>query len=131
MAPELKDLSHKERFEEIGLPAIQERRVRRDLITMFQLVNNMERVHTEDLVCTVLQMEEGERRITIGHGMKIKKSRYSGDIKKYSFPYRTIDSWTDLKEEVVAANGVHMFKEKLEKNMFMETGQYELWHRTI
>ena len=37
------------------------------------------------------------------------------DIKKYSFPHRTIDILNGLREEVVAANSVHMFKEKLDK----------------
>ena len=60
-------------------------------------------------------MEKGKRRSTRGHGEKIKKSSFSGGIKKYSFHYRTIDIWTDLKEKVVAANSVPMFKEKLDK----------------
>ena len=111
MVTELKDLSYEERLEEMGLPTLQERRERGDLITMFKLVNNMEKVDRDDLVP---QMEEGERR-TRGHGKKIKKGRCLSDIKKYSFPYRTIDKWNDLKEEVVAANSVHMFKEKLDK----------------
>ena len=31
---------------------------------------------------------------------------------------RTIDIWNGLREEVVAANSVHMFKEKLDKYGF-------------
>ena len=34
--PELKDLSYEERLEEIGLPTLQERRGRGDLITMYK-----------------------------------------------------------------------------------------------
>ena len=37
------------------------------------------------------------------------------DIKKYSFSYRTMNTWNDLKEEVIVANNVHMYKEKLDK----------------
>ena len=85
MVPELKDLNYEERLEEIGLPTLQERRVRGDLITLFKLVNNMERIDRIDLVP---QMEEGERR-TRGHGRKIRKNRCVSDIKKYSFPHRT------------------------------------------
>ncbi len=46
---------------------------------------------------------------------KLKKSHCLGDIKKYSFPHRTVDIWNNLKEEVVAAKSVHMFKERLDK----------------
>ena len=81
------------------------------LISVYKLVNNMERIDRDDLV---LQMKEGERRKR-GHGKKIKRLRRSGDIKKYSFPYLTIGIWNDLKEEVVVANSVHMFEEKLDK----------------
>lgn len=111
MVPELKDLCYEERLERIGLPTLQERRVRGDLITMFKLANKMEKVDRTDLIP---QPTEGER-CTRGHRRKIKKTRCLSDIKKYSFPHRTIDIWNDLKEEVVMAKNVHMFKDKLDK----------------
>ena len=110
MVPELKDLNYEERLEEMGLPTLQVRRERGDLITMYKLVNQIEKVDRQDLV---LHMEEGTRR-TRGHIKKIRKSRCTGDIKKYSFPHRTVDIWNDLREEVVVAANVHMFKEKLD-----------------
>ena len=111
MVPELKDLSYKERLEAMSLPTLQERRVRGDLITMFKLVNNMEKVDRNDLAP---QMEGGGRQ-TRGHGRKIRKGRCVSDIKKYSFPNRTIDVWNGLKKEVVTAKNLHTFKEKLDK----------------
>ena len=111
MVPELNDLSYQERLMDIGLPTLQERRERGDLITMFKLVNNMEKVDREDLV---VKVEEQERR-TRGHTKKLKKTQCFGDIKKYSFPHRTVETWNKLKEEVVTAKSVHMFKEKLDK----------------
>ena len=73
MVPELRDLSYEERLEEIGLPTLQERRKRGDLITMFKLVNNMEKIDREDLV---VKVEEQERR-TRGHNEEIKKESIS------------------------------------------------------
>lgn len=58
-------------------------------------------------------MEEGER-LTRGH-MKKLKSQCSGDVKKYSFPHLTVEIWNDIKEEVVVAKGVHVFKDNLDK----------------
>ena len=110
MVPELKDLNYEERLEEMGLPTLQKRRERGDLITMYKLVNQMEKVDRQDLV---RHIEEGTR-CTRGHVKKIRKNRCTGDIMKYSFPYRTVDIWNELKEEVVIAANVHMFKEKLD-----------------
>ena len=110
MVLELKDLNYEERLEEIGLPTLQVRRERGDLITMYKLVNKMEKVDRQDLV---QHIEEGTRR-TRGHQKKIRKSRCTGDIKKYSFPHRTVDIWNELREEVVMADNVHLFKEKLD-----------------
>ena len=36
------------------------------------------------------------------------------DIKKYSFPYRTVDVWNALDREVVEAATIHNFKMKLD-----------------
>ena len=47
---------------------------------------------------------------------KNKKTICLSDVKKHSFPHRTIDIWNDLKEEVVTAKSVDLFKEKLDKN---------------
>ena len=81
------------------------------MVTLFKLVNNMEKVDRTDLVPQVV---EGERR-TRGHGKKIRKCRCVSDIKKYSFPHRTVDIWNGLKEEVVTVKSVHLFKEKLDE----------------
>ncbi|MPC14150.1 hypothetical protein E2C01_006907 [Portunus trituberculatus] len=37
------------------------------------------------------------------------------NIKKFSFPHRTVDIWNGLSEEIVTAETVHKFKEKLDK----------------
>ena len=37
------------------------------------------------------------------------------DIKKYSFPYRTLDIWNGLNGEIVNANNIYNLKEKLDK----------------
>ncbi len=37
-----------------------------------------------------------------------------GDMKKYSFPYRSIAVWNRLKEETVCVRTIHEFKAKLD-----------------
>ncbi|MPC81788.1 hypothetical protein E2C01_076421 [Portunus trituberculatus] len=44
------------------------------------------------------------------------KSQCLRNIKKLSFPHRTVDIWNRLSEEIVAAENVHKLKEKQDKN---------------
>lgn len=75
-------LSYEER-QRVGITTLQERKERGDLITIYKLVNNIERKDRNNLL---LQMEEGERHMR-EYRKKIKNSGYSSNIKKYSFPY--------------------------------------------
>ncbi|MPC32942.1 hypothetical protein E2C01_026278 [Portunus trituberculatus] len=45
----------------------------------------------------------------------IMKSHCLKNIKKFSFPHRTVNIWNELSEEIVAVESVHKFKEKLVK----------------
>ncbi|MPC77880.1 hypothetical protein E2C01_072350 [Portunus trituberculatus] len=43
------------------------------------------------------------------------KSQCHRNIKKFSFPHRTVHIWNGLSEEIVTAESVYKFKEKLDK----------------
>ena len=111
MVSELKDLTYEERLKEMELPTLQVRRERGDLITMYKVVNGIEKIDKQDLV--LLKEEDNER--TRGHSKRIRKSQCLRNIKKYSFPHRTVDIWNGLNEETVTAASVHKFKEMLDK----------------
>ena len=68
----------------------------------------MENIHIGDLY-------ELNMRDTRGHGRKLKAATCRRDIKKYSFPHRSIGAWNGLEEEVVCARNIHIFMEKLDK----------------
>ena len=108
MIPELKELSYEERLERLRLPTLSRRRQRGDMIEMFKIVKGMEKLDREDLI----SRDEG---ITRGHRFKLKKTRCLKDVKKDSFPYRCIDVWNGLDEEVVDAANVHTFKSRYDK----------------
>ncbi|MPC60317.1 hypothetical protein E2C01_054357 [Portunus trituberculatus] len=43
------------------------------------------------------------------------KSQCLRNIKKFSFPHWTVDIWNGLSDEIVTAESVHKFREKLDK----------------
>ncbi|MPC98905.1 hypothetical protein E2C01_094291 [Portunus trituberculatus] len=61
----------------MGLPILQDRREQGDLITMYKIVNGIEKIDKDDLV---LVTEEAGR--TRGHAKKIKKSQCVKNIGK-------------------------------------------------
>ncbi len=51
MVPELKDLSYMDRLKEMQLTTLQEQR-ERDLISVYKLINELEKVDRDDLLLT-------------------------------------------------------------------------------
>ncbi len=119
MVPELRDLDYEDRLREMGLLTLEERRERGDLITMYKIINGKEWIDRQD---TVVLIEDGSRR-TRGHTRKIVKEHCSSDIKKYSFPHRTVDVWNGLRQDIVEATNIHNFKDKLDKYRYGDRTQ--------
>ena len=109
MVPELRELKYEDRLKEMGLSTLQDRRERGDLITLYKIVNGIEKLDNQNLVMT-----EEETRQMRGLSRKIKKSRCLKDTRKYSFPHKIVDTWNGLKEEDVETTSIHKFKEMLD-----------------
>ena len=108
MVPELRALNYEERLISLGLTTLEKRRERGDMIKMYRCTREVERVDRENFV----ERDEGRTR---GRSYKIRKGRCNRDVKKYSFPNRSIDKWNGLEEEVVCARSIHKFKECFDK----------------
>ena len=107
LVPELREMTYMERLKKMEIPTLESRRERGDLISVYKMVNGLDRMG-EDL----LELDGGNTR---GHGKKLKKERCIRDIKKYSFPHRVVNIWNGLEEDVVNAISVHKFKAELDK----------------
>lgn len=108
IVPELRRLDYEERLVILGLTTLEKRRERGDMIMLYKCTRGIERIDRENFIVR----DEGRTR---GHSYKLKKGRCKGDVRKYSFPYRSIDKWNSLGEEVVCARSIHKFKENLDK----------------
>ena len=54
-----------------------------------------------------------ESKITRGHNFTLVKKQSRLDVRKFSFPQRTINVWNKLSEECVHPSSVNMFKNRI------------------
>ncbi len=100
----LRDYTYKERLERLDLTTLERRRERGDLIMIYRLQEGMENLDREDLmVCDYCGIR--------GNSKKLKKISCRRDVKKYSFPHRSISTWNELDEEIVCAKSIHEFRQ--------------------
>ena len=83
-------------LEKLKLQTLEKRRERGDLIAVYRAANEMEKVDRSDLFLW-------DSRNTRGHGKKFRMDRCRRDIKKFSFPQRSIEEWNKLDTEIVHA----------------------------
>ena len=112
--PELKNLSYKERLIELKLPTLAYRRLRGDAIQAYKILTG---AHDEvaNTILTRHPTREGAST-TRGHSLKLQKPKCSKDTSKFYFNRRIVDHWNRLPEEVVSANSLHSFENRLDKH---------------
>ncbi len=86
----LRDHTYEERLEKLGLTTLERREIG-DLIELYRMQEGLEKLDREDLVVH-------DRIETRRNSKKLKKSICRRDIKKYSFPYRSITTWIGRDE---------------------------------
>ncbi len=78
---------------------------------MYRLQEGLENLDREDMM---VRDDSGTR----GNNKKLKEISYRRDVKKYSFPHRSITTWNGLDEEIVCTKSIHEFKDKLDKKCY-------------
>ena len=51
----------------------------------------------------------------VTRGLRLQKTRFRYDIRKYSFTYRVVNIWNSLLKWVISANMTNTFKNRLDK----------------
>jgi len=81
----LRNLSYDDRLVHLGLPALDERRLRVDLIETYKILTGKEAVDREHF----FQLSSCEYSLR-GHNMKLSKQRASLDVRKFFFSQRVM-----------------------------------------
>ena len=109
LVSEIRPLPYQERLRVLGLPSLQYRRRRGDMIVMYNLMHGRVGLKKEDFF-TSPQVTQ-----TRGHPLKVVKPRSQSRVRMNHFSSRVVNDWNSLPAEVVCAPSVDSFKHRLDK----------------
>lgn len=106
----LKRRSYEERLEVLKLTTLKDRRDRGDLIETFKILNGHYDLQNWDKL--FIRNDNTHLR---GHRFKLCTSFSNNNPHKYFLSNRVVSEWNKLPEEVVSAQNLNQFKNRLDK----------------
>ena len=97
------------RLRRLNLPSLVYRRKRADLIQVYRMLNGMDDL---DYTKFFVLAEGGHTR---GHTLKLVKQRTTSRLRQCALGIRVVNDWNSLDDEIVTADSVNSFKNRLEK----------------
>ena len=110
LVPNLKDLSYRERLENLNLPTLAYRRLRGDLIQTYKIMQGLNNVQKE----AIFRLAEPDS-VTRGHRFKLAKQHSRLKLRQNSLGIRIVNTWNNLPDSIVAAKTVNIFKNGIDK----------------
>ena len=102
-----KALTYPERFKKLGLPSLEYRRERSDLIQIYKILNGIDKVEKDKLFTMATY------QATRDNPMKIYKERPRLNVRANSFSNRIVNAWNTLPRRVIMAPSLNSFKSPL------------------
>src|SRR6266516_5589054 len=97
-----------------GLPTLEARRNRGDLIEVFKMLKGFSKVDYKHYFQLVDNSNTRENKY------KLVKSRSRLDIRKHFFSQRVVNEWNKLPDAVVEAESVNSFKNKYDSYVSLQ-----------
>ena len=96
-------LSYSERLRALGLPSLEYRRGRANVIHVYKILHDIDKVDKNKLFTL------SEYTSTGGHSLKLFKHRSRLKIRANNFGNRVVDTWNSLPEQIVQASSLNCF----------------------
>ena len=101
-----KTFSHTDRLVQLGLPTLEYRRLRGDMIEVFKIITYIiiyDHKVAPELIYNI-------NKVTRGNDFRLLKNRSHYDLRKFSFTNRIVNIWNSLSNAVVDVKFVEVFK---------------------
>jgi len=115
--PGLQSQPYSERLKILGLPTLELRRLRDDLLLCFKIINGLLPVKPENYGLLL------STQSTRGHCKKLFADHSRVDVRRNYFGIRVIKPWNSLPSELVTASNAYCFKKgllKVDLNKFLK-----------
>ena len=106
LVPEIRSFSYEDRLKALGLPTLEYRRDRYDMIQVFKALQGIDDIKWQSMFNLSVNP-------TRGHPWKLQKKRCNTTQRLHSFTFRVVDQWNSLSSETVSSKSVNIFKGRL------------------